>query len=107
MEWIEAFHFLRPYWLIALLLPIVWSWIIFKKETVQSSWVGVCDMHLLKYLLIRGEDSQRRLPYILAMLIMFGSIIALAGPSWQKKENPGLSADNLMICSKRMWRRIV
>ena len=94
MEWIEAFHFLRPYWLIALLLPIVWSWIIFKKETVQSSWVGVCDMHLLKYLLIRGEDSQRRLPYVLAMLIMFVSAIALAGPTWQKKENPGLSADN-------------
>ena len=94
MEWIQAFHFLRPWWLSVLIVPIWWSWIIHKNESVQSSWVGVCDMHLLNYLLIRGHNKQRRLPYVLAMLIMFVSIIALAGPTWHKKENPALSADN-------------
>ena len=94
MEWIETFHFLRPYWLIGLILPIVWSWIIFKRETVQSSWVGVCDAHLLNYLLIRGQNLQRRLPYVFAMLIMFVSVVALAGPTWKKQENPAINADN-------------
>lgn len=94
MEWIETFHFLRPYWLIGLILPIVWSWIIFKRETVQSSWVGVCDAHLLNYLLIRGQNLQRRLPYVFAMLIMFVSVVALAGPTWKKQENPVINADN-------------
>ena len=110
MTGIEIFHFLRPYWLIALILPIWWSWRIYKNEAVQSSWAGVCDEHLLNYLLIRGENNQRRIPYILAMLIMFVSIIALAGPTWRKKENPALSVDNpvmiLMSLSDEMQNQV-
>lgn len=94
MEWIENFHFLRPYWLLALILPVWWSIKIYKNEIVQSSWFNVCDKHLLEYLLIKGENMQRRIFYILAMIILSVSIFALAGPTWKKKENPALSVDN-------------
>lgn len=94
MEWWQNFHFLRPYWLTALILPLIWGWYLFKNERVQSSWADVCDENLLNYLLIKGENKQRRISYVLSVLILFFAIIAVAGPSWIKKKNPAMSVDN-------------
>lgn len=94
MEWLQDFHFLRPYWLLALLVPIAWGWFLFKNERVQSSWAEVCDEHLLNYLLVKGENTQRRFSYVLAIFVAVVSIIAIAGPTWVKKKNPALSMDN-------------
>ncbi|MBQ9271712.1 MAG: tetratricopeptide repeat protein [Alphaproteobacteria bacterium] len=94
MNWLIDFHFLRPYWLIALFVPLIWWLQIYKSETVQSSWAQVCDEHLLNYLLIKGENKQRRLPYILGVWFLSLMILALSGPSWQKQQNPTLSVDN-------------
>ena len=107
MEWLQDFHFLRPYWLIALLLPLIFGYRALKNDTVQSSWANICDEHLLNFLLIKGQNKQRKFPYILLTFILFLSAIALAGPTWIKKQNPALSVDNpvmLMVnMSTDMW----
>jgi Ca-activated chloride channel family protein len=90
----QDFHFLRPLWLLALIFPFVWSWFVYRNERIQSSWAEVCDEHLLKFLLIKGDNQQRRLPYVFAVLFMVFAILALAGPTWVKKPNPSLSVDN-------------
>lgn len=90
----QDFHFLRPLWLLALIFPFAWGWFIYRNERVQSSWAEVCDEHLLKFLLIRGDNQQRRLPYVLAILFMVFSVLALAGPAWVKQPSPTLSVDN-------------
>lgn len=96
LEWqnFQDFHFLRPLWLLALIFPFIWGWFIYRNERVQSSWAEVCDEHLLKFLLIRGDNQQRRLPYVLAILFMVFSVLALAGPAWIKQPSPALSVDN-------------
>lgn len=94
MEGLQDFHFLRPLWLVALFIPLLWGWFIYRNERVQSSWADVCDEHLLNFLLIKGDNHQRRLSYVLAVLFMIFSILALAGPTWVKKPNPALSVDN-------------
>lgn len=94
MEWLQDFHFLRPYWLLALIVPLIWGWYLFKNERVQSSWADVCDENLLNYLLIKGENTQRRVSYVLSVLIMVLAIIAVAGPTWIKKKNPAMSVEN-------------
>ena len=85
-----------------ILLRILW-----KDERIQSSWAKVCDENLLNYLLIKGENKQRRIPYILAVIISFVLTLAAAGPSWEKKNNPALSADNpvmiMLNLSSDMW----
>lgn len=111
MEWLQDFHFLRPYWLLALVLPLVLGYRAIKNETVQSSWAQICDEHLLKFLLIKGQNKQRKLPYMLLTMIIFLSIIAISGPTWIKKQNPALSVDNpvmIMInMSTDMWAKDV
>ena len=94
MEGLQDFHFLRPLWLLALFVPLLWGWFIYRNERVQSSWADVCDEHLLNFLLIKGDNHQRRLSYVFAVLFMMLSILALAGPTWVKKPNPSLSVDN-------------
>ena len=111
MEWLQDFHFLRPYWLLALLLPFIFGYRALKNDAVQSSWADICDEHLLKFLLIKGQNKQRKFPYILLTFILFSAAIALAGPTWIKKQNPSLSVDNpvmLMInMSTDMWAKDV
>lgn len=111
MEWLADFHFLRPYWLIALILPLFFGWRVIKNEAVQSSWANVCDEHLLNFLLLKGHNKQRKFPYILLTFIMMLTFLALAGPTWVKKQNPALSVDNpvmIMInMSTDMWAKDV
>lgn len=111
MSWLNEFHFLRPYWLLALFIPVLLSMVMRKNDSVYSSWAKVCDEQLLKYLLVTGSDKQRKLPYILAILISFLIIIALAGPTWVKKRNPVLSVVNpvmvLLNLSHNMWGKDV
>lgn len=107
MEWLQDFHFLRPYWLLALVFPLFFSWKVWHNDAVQSSWAKVCDEHLLNFLLLKSHDKQRKFPYILAALILFFTVLSLSGPTWVKKQNPALSVDNpvmIMInMSTDMW----
>lgn len=107
MSVLQDFHFLRPYLLIGLIFSGILLRILWKDERIQSSWAKVCDENLLNYLLIKGENKQRRIPYILAVIISFVLTLAAAGPSWEKKDNPALSADNPMMImlnlSSDMW----
>lgn len=111
MEWLQDFHFLRPYWLLALILPFIFGYRWLKNDAVQSSWAEVCDEHLLDFLLIKGHNKQRKFPYLLLSAIIFFTVIALSGPTWVKKENPALSVDNpvmIMInMSTDMWAKDV
>lgn len=92
------FHFLRPLWLLGLLWPAYLLFRYAKDDRTQSSWANVCDENLLQYLLIRGNYTQRRLSYNLAVAVITLIVLAMAGPTWEKKHNPALSADNpLMI----------
>jgi len=111
MDWLQDFHFLRPYWLLALILPFTIWYRVMKNDTIQSSWAKICDEHLLNFLLIKGQNKQRKLPYILLALILSLTIFAIAGPTWVKKQNPALSVDNpvmIMInMSTDMWAKDV
>lgn len=55
-----------------------------------SAWESVCDRKLLDFLLVRGSSRQRSLTAGLLLAGMLGAIVALAGPSWQKREIPVL-----------------
>lgn len=85
----EAFHFLRPGWLF-LLVPaglVVWS--ILAQQNMARGWKQVISPELLKHLAVREEyrKSRVRPAFLLALLLVF-SIVALAGPAWQKEPTP-------------------
>lgn len=89
-EFLSAFHFLRPWWLLAAAVPLAGCFRFFAGMKNVSAWESVCDRKLLDFLLVRGSSRQRSLTAGLLLAGMLGAIVALAGPSWQKREIPVL-----------------
>ncbi|GAB3347746.1 VWA domain-containing protein [Lysobacter tyrosinilyticus] len=83
-----ALHFLRPWWLCALvLLPVlIWWW--HRRRRERSVWQHVVDAHLLPRLLEVREDRRSRVGLVLASLAYLMAALALAGPSWRQSEQP-------------------
>lgn len=80
-------HWIRPYWLFALIPWFITAYYLWRHQTSQSSWSAVCDPHLLRHQLVDSGKEQRlsMIPLILALLMM---ILGLAGPSWIKLPAP-------------------
>jgi len=98
MELLHNFHFLRPWFLLLLVVPVAFYGLYFKVYGGTSSWQKIIDKRLLGYLLIKGSATKRRLFLWIFLTGLATAIIALSGPSFQKIELPLLEAENpLMI----------
>jgi len=94
IEFLQNFHFLRPWVLLFLLLPLGFYLKKFGLKEQISSWENICDKNLLKFLLI-NNGSQKKLSlkkYFYTGL--FALIFAASGPSWKKIEIPTFVVEN-------------
>jgi Ca-activated chloride channel family protein len=82
------FHFIRPYWLFALLLLIGVIFYALKHKLQQGSWQTVCDAELLPFILEQQQSKPSYIPLTLNSLVAFLAIIALAGPTWERLPMP-------------------
>ena len=96
-EWLGAFHFLRPWILVLLIVPLWWLIKSYKGKGSKSSWEKVVDARLLEYLLVKGSSSQRQIMTWLAGLGVLFAIIAAAGPSWEKEEIQTWEPENPLL----------
>jgi Ca-activated chloride channel homolog len=85
---IEAFHFLRPWWLLALVLPIAIAWLSTHASDMRSQWKGMIEPHLLDSLIVNGSAGSRIRPSWLLALVLTLAILAAAGPTWQRELPP-------------------
>lgn len=82
------FHFIRPYWLCALLLLIGVIFYTVKHKLQQGSWQAVCDAELLPFILEQKPSKPSYIPLTASGLAAFLAIIALAGPTWERLPTP-------------------
>lgn len=89
MGWIENFHFIRPLWLFSL-IPAAWLWWKLRaNSSFVSRWRDVVDPALLDHLLVGdGVASGSSRWYWWVGLAWLIGVIALAGPSWERRETP-------------------
>ncbi len=82
------FHFIRPWWLLALPLGLILLAGFKRREPGRSQWHKVCDQHLLEQLLVgEGRVGRKRIyGALLSMLIL--ATLALAGPTWERLPQP-------------------
>lgn len=83
------FHFLRPEWFLALLPLALLLWRLWRSKLLSRSWQAVVDARLLPHLLL-GDSTMRGSRWPLAVLALAGilTVTALAGPTWQRLEQP-------------------
>ena len=84
----SEFHFLRPYWLFALLPYLLMLILCLRNKLSQGSWNQVCDADLLPYILEQRASKQNRWSILIAAIAALLSIIALAGPVWERIPAP-------------------
>ncbi len=85
---IGAFHFLRPWWLLALLPCAALVWAIRRRGDAAQRWHGIVAPHLLPFLL-QGENRRARFtPLHLILLGWLVAVVAIAGPTWRREPAP-------------------
>lgn len=85
---LEAFHFLRPWWLVAGLPAIALLILVWRAGDASRAWRGIVAPHLLKHLLSRGDKRERIRPLGVLALIWILCVLALAGPAWRRDPSP-------------------
>ena len=82
------FHFIRPYWLLAVLPYVVILALMLRNKLAQGNWSAVCDAELLPYLLQDKPVKQSRWSITTGAIAALLVIIALAGPTWERLPSP-------------------
>lgn len=96
-ETLANFHFLRPWWLLAL-LPGFWlTYSIWKRNMQGFAWQQVIDPELLPWLLDKRPGRAQRTPVILLSLAWFSSVLALAGPTWKQISYPAQEQQSALV----------
>ncbi len=85
---LEALHFLRPFWLLALgAVALVWWWV--RQRDVQFVQLGsIVAAHLRDALTVNRSTKLRMQPIDGVALALITSVIAAAGPTWSQQASP-------------------
>ncbi|NKL05656.1 VWA domain-containing protein [Rhizobium leguminosarum bv. viciae] len=85
---IADFHFIRPWLLLLLLLPVVILWLASRSGDVRSQWRGMIAPHLLDGLVVGGSPGSKIRPSWLLAAILVAGIVAASGPTCQREPPP-------------------
>jgi len=102
-----AFHFIRPYWLIALIPCFIFIYLILKHKLQRGNWTHVCDEALLPYLLQQKPTTQKKGGVICTSIAAILTIIALAGPTWERLPMPVFRNDSGLVIALDLSRSML
>ncbi len=85
---LAAFHFLRPWWLLALIAAVAMALLAARAQRSRSRWESIIDAELRDALIERAlKKSGPLLPLAMGIALAIASV-ALAGPTWQRLPQP-------------------
>lgn len=94
---LAQFHWLRPWWLLALIPALLLVILLWKRQSSAANWRAAIAPDLIDYLLESTQQTRSRWSSLLFVGWLL-SIIALAGPTWEKLPQPVLQKrDGLVI----------
>ncbi|HZW58923.1 MAG TPA: VWA domain-containing protein, partial [Woeseiaceae bacterium] len=98
------FHFLRPAWLWALPLAALAVLALARRRLAPGSWQGVVDAALAPYVLATKPGGGGAYRWWLLLLGGVLAIVALAGPSWQRIEQPVYRSEQALVVALDLSR---
>jgi Ca-activated chloride channel family protein len=93
----EEFHFLRPLWLLALIPTLFFFSAMWRVNSVVTAWDKAIDKSLLPFLLDRSKNAAQRTPLLLLLAAWLLSVVALAGPVWEKLPQPVQKREDALV----------
>jgi len=94
---LSEFHFLRPLWLLLILPVVLLVFYLWRINESSSAWDRAIDKSLLPYLLDKRKNSSQRMPLLLLLLVWLVSVLALAGPVWERIPQPVQKSQDALV----------
>ncbi len=93
------FHFLRPWWLALLPVGLWLGWRLTRAAGFTGKWRQFVDRALQPYVLAGAEATlrERRFVLIAAAIAWTLTVLALAGPTWERQPVPALRSDEALV----------
>ena len=85
---ISDFHFLRPYWFLALIPAAIIGWRMIKASDPRQAYQDSIAPHLLSHLVMMPKSRSRFRPLPVLLILWLLGIVALAGPAWRQQPSP-------------------
>ncbi len=98
------FHFIRPYWLLAIIPFVVIVTLMLRNKLSQGNWSAVCDAELLPFLLQEKAVNPSRWVLTTGAIAALLVIIALAGPTWQRLPSPVFRNESALVIALDLSR---
>jgi len=83
----SQFHFLRPEWF-WVIIPLAVFWLLKLKMVTTTQWHQVIPPHLANAMLGNNKQNKVKQKKWFVPYIWLLTVIALAGPTWEKVEKP-------------------
>ena len=98
------FHWLRPEWLLAIPLVVLVAFVLARGRLSSGNWRDVIDPVLMPYVLSRAPG--RGIDHRWWLLALGGVLaaLALAGPAWQRIEQPVFRAEQALVVALDLSR---
>lgn len=98
------FHFIRPEWLLALPLVIAAAILLARRRLGPGSWQNVVDPALAPHVLSSAQRRRADLRWIVFALGGVLAVTALAGPAWQRMEQPVFRSEQSLVVALDLSR---
>ena len=98
------FHFLRPEWLWALPLVILATALLAYRRLGAGNWQNVVAPALAPFVLSRSANKQGMYRWWLLGLGGVLAVVALAGPAWQRIDQPVFRSDQALVVALDLSR---
>jgi Ca-activated chloride channel family protein len=98
------FHWLRPEWLWALPLVALVAFAMARRSLAPGSWQRIVDPALAPHVLSRSASRRHSYRWWLMALGGMLAVLALAGPSWNRAEQPVFRSEQAMVIALDLSR---
>lgn len=101
---LTEFHFIRPYWLLALLPAIGLLYLLLKNKLNRGNWSAVVDKELLPFILQKKPTKKNRGALFASGFSSLLAIFALADPTWERLPSPVFKNDAALVIALDLSR---
>ena len=98
------FHFIRPYWLLTLIPAVILTVLMVRHKLNQGNWSKVCDVELLPFILQQKATQKKQWALSVTAFSALLTIIALAGPTWERLPAPVFRNDAALVIALDLSR---
>ncbi len=98
------FHWLRPDWLWALPVVALLAYAMARRSLAPGNWQRIVDPALAPYVLSRSATRRHSYRWWLLALGGMLTVLSLAGPSWNRAEQPVFRSEQAMVIALDLSR---